>query len=111
MVCEKHSETQHNFETDAIKPFLDDGWVRAEGTTLGSDDGIGVAAQMAILTAKDLSHGPIECLFTLDEETGLSGALPCNLDSSVATPYSTWIPRTKVNCLSAVPVELIPSGL
>ncbi|HAH22597.1 MAG TPA: cytosol nonspecific dipeptidase [Prolixibacteraceae bacterium] len=74
MVCEKNSETQHNFETDAIKPFIDDGWVRAEGTTLGSDDGIGVAAQMAILTAKNLSHGPIECLFTLDEETGLSGA-------------------------------------
>ena len=74
MVCEKNSETEHNFETDAIKPFVDDGWVRAEGTTLGSDDGIGVAAQMAILTASDLSHGPIECLFTVDEETGLSGA-------------------------------------
>lgn len=74
MVCEKNSETEHNFDTDAIKPFVDDGWVRAEGTTLGSDDGIGVAAQMAILTATDLSHGPIECLFTLDEETGLSGA-------------------------------------
>lgn len=74
MVCEKNSETQHNFETDAIKPFVDADWVKAEGTTLGSDDGIGVAAQMAILTAKDLSHGPIECLFTVDEETGLSGA-------------------------------------
>jgi len=74
MVCEKNSETQHNFETDAIKPFVDDGWVRAKGTTLGSDDGIGMAAQMAVLTATDLSHGPIECLFTVDEETGLSGA-------------------------------------
>lgn len=74
MVCEKNSETQHNFETDAIKPFVDGDWVKAEGTTLGADDGIGVAAQMAILTAKDLSHGPIECLFTVDEETGLSGA-------------------------------------
>ncbi|HEY3371714.1 MAG TPA: aminoacyl-histidine dipeptidase [Prolixibacteraceae bacterium] len=74
MVCEKNSETEHNFEVDAIKPFVDDGWVRAEGTTLGSDDGIGVAAQMAILTATDISHGPIECLFTVDEETGLSGA-------------------------------------
>ncbi len=74
MVCEKNSDTQHNFETDAIKPFVDDGWVRAEGTTLGSDDGIGVAAQMAVLAATDLSHGPIECLFTVDEETGLSGA-------------------------------------
>ena len=74
MVCEKNSETKHNFETDAIKPYINDGWVRAEGTTLGSDDGIGIAAQMAILTATDLSHGPIECLFTVDEETGLSGA-------------------------------------
>jgi len=74
MVCEKNSETKHDFETDAIVPYLEDGWVKGEGTTLGSDDGIGVAAQMAILTAKDLSHGPIECLFTVDEETGLSGA-------------------------------------
>lgn len=74
MVCEKNGETLHNFNTDAIKPFIDDGWVRAEGTTLGSDDGIGMAAQMAVLTAGDLSHGPIECLFTVDEETGLSGA-------------------------------------
>jgi len=74
MVCEKNSETNHNFETDAIKPFIDDGWVKADGTTLGSDDGIGMAAQMAVLTATNLSHGPIECLFTVDEETGLSGA-------------------------------------
>ena len=74
MVCEKNSEKQHDFETDVIKPFIDDGWVRAEGTTLGSDDGIGVAAQMAILATSELSHGPIECLFTVDEETGLSGA-------------------------------------
>ncbi|HZL11382.1 MAG TPA: aminoacyl-histidine dipeptidase [Prolixibacteraceae bacterium] len=74
MVCEKNSETKHNFESDAIKPFIADGWVKAEGTTLGSDDGIGIAAQMAILAATDISHGPIECLFTVDEETGLSGA-------------------------------------
>lgn len=74
MVCEKNSETEHNFVTDSIKPFIDGGWVRAEGTTLGSDDGIGMAAQMAVLTATDLSHGPLECLFTVDEETGLSGA-------------------------------------
>lgn len=74
MVCEKNSDTVHDFDTDAIRPFVDDGWVRAEGTTLGSDDGIGMAAQMAALTATNLSHGPIECLFTVDEETGLSGA-------------------------------------
>lgn len=74
MVCEKNSETVHDFEKDPIKPYIIDGWVKAEGTTLGSDDGIGVAAQMAVLTSTDLSHGPIECLFTVDEETGLSGA-------------------------------------
>lgn len=74
MVCEKNSGTEHNFDTDPIRPFVEDGWVKAEGTTLGADDGIGMAAQMAILTATDLSHGPIECLFTIDEETGLSGA-------------------------------------
>ena len=74
MVCEKNSETKHDFEVDAIKAYIDDGWVRAQGTTLGSDDGIGMAAQMAVLTSTDLSHGPIECLFTVDEETGLSGA-------------------------------------
>ena len=80
MVCEKNNETQHNFEIDAIKPFIADGWVKAEGTTLGSDDGIGIAAQMAVLTATDLSHGPIECLFTVDEETGLSGAFALQPD-------------------------------
>ncbi len=74
MVCEKNSETVHDFEVDAIKAYVDEDWVRAQGTTLGSDDGIGIAAQMAVLTSTNLSHGPIECLFTVDEETGLSGA-------------------------------------
>lgn len=74
MVCEKNGDTVHDFENDPIKPFVDDGWVRADGTTLGSDDGIGIAAQLAVLSATDLSHGPIECLFTVDEESGLTGA-------------------------------------
>ena len=74
MVCEKNLETIHDFEVDSIKAYIDEGWVRAQGTTLGSDDGIGIAAQMAVLTSTNLSHGPIECLFTVDEETGLSGA-------------------------------------
>ena len=74
MVCEKNSETIHNFETDPIKPYIDGDWVTAEGTTLGADCGIGIAAQLAILTANNLKHGPIECLFTVDEETGLTGA-------------------------------------
>ena len=74
MVCEKNNETEHNFDTDAIIPWIDNGWVKAKGTTLGADDGIGMAAEMALLTSNDIEHGPIECLFTVDEETGLSGA-------------------------------------
>jgi len=74
MVCEANEGTNHNFETDPIKPRIDGEWVKATGTTLGADDGIGVAAQMAVLTSTDIEHGPIECLFTIDEETGLTGA-------------------------------------
>jgi len=74
MVCEKNSSTEHNFDTDPIIPWIDGEWVKAKGTTLGADDGIGVAAEMALLSSTDLEHGPIECLFTVDEETGLSGA-------------------------------------
>ena len=74
MVCEKNNETVHDFNTDPIKPYIDGEWVTAEGTTLGADCGIGIATQMAILTASNLKHGPIECLFTVDEETGLTGA-------------------------------------
>ncbi|MFB6317799.1 aminoacyl-histidine dipeptidase [Saccharicrinis sp. FJH54] len=74
MVCEKNSDTVHNFDLDPIQPYIDGEWVKAKGTTLGADDGIGVAAQLAILAASDMEHGPLECLFTTDEETGLSGA-------------------------------------
>nr|WP_321451890.1 aminoacyl-histidine dipeptidase [uncultured Carboxylicivirga sp.] len=74
MVCEKNNDTKFNFETDAIQPMVEGDWVKANGTTLGADDGIGIATQMAILTATDIEHGPIECLFTVDEETGLTGA-------------------------------------
>ncbi|WP_321299179.1 aminoacyl-histidine dipeptidase [Marinifilum fragile] len=74
MVCEKNNDTVHNFDTDPITPWIDNGWVKAKGTTLGADDGIGMAAEMALLTSTDIEHGPIECLFTVDEETGLSGA-------------------------------------
>ncbi|MCF6342337.1 MAG: aminoacyl-histidine dipeptidase [Bacteroidales bacterium] len=74
MVCEKNSDKEHDFENDPIEAYIEDGWVKARGTTLGADDGIGVAAQLAILAADDIAHGPIECLFTIDEETGLTGA-------------------------------------
>ncbi len=74
MVCEKNSDVDFNFETDAIVPRIDGEWVKATGTTLGADDGIGMAAQMAVLLSTDIAHGPIEALFTVDEETGLTGA-------------------------------------
>ena len=74
MVCEKNSETDHDFDLDPIQPYIEGEWVKARGTTLGADDGIGIAAQLAILAADELVHGPIECLFTVDEETGLTGA-------------------------------------
>jgi dipeptidase D len=80
MVCEKNSDRNHNFETDPIKPYIDEGWVRAEGTTLGADCGIGIAAQLAVLSSNSLEHGPIECLFTVDEETGLTGAFALQPD-------------------------------
>jgi dipeptidase D len=74
MVCEKNSDVDFDFDTDAIQAWVDDGWIKARGTTLGADDGIGIAAQLAILESKEIDHGPVECLFTIDEETGLTGA-------------------------------------
>lgn len=74
MVCEKNSDVDFDFEKDAIIPLIDGEWVKAKGTTLGADDGIGVATQLAILASDNIEHGPIECLFTIDEETGLTGA-------------------------------------
>jgi len=74
MVCEKNADKEFNFDTDAIQPVIDGDWVRADGTTLGADDGIGVAASLALLTDNTIQHGPLECLFTVDEETGLTGA-------------------------------------
>jgi dipeptidase D len=74
MVAEKNSDVLHDFDKDPIKPFVDGDWVKATGTTLGSDNGIGVAAALAVLESKDIEHGPVEALFTLDEETGLFGA-------------------------------------
>jgi len=75
MVCEKNKDVAFNFDTDAIQTFVDGEWLRAKGTTLGADDGIGVAMEMAILQSTDIEHGPLECVFTRDEETGLTGAV------------------------------------
>ena len=74
MVCEKNNDVTHDFMNDPIETYIDGEWLRAKGTTLGADNGIGVATELAILTDDTLEHGPIECLFTIDEETGLTGA-------------------------------------
>lgn len=75
MVGEKNNDYPHDWHKDPIIPLIADGWVAAKGTTLGADDGIGIAAQMAILSDPDLRAGKIECLFTVDEETGMTGAI------------------------------------
>jgi len=74
MVCEKNNDTEHDFSADPIKMKIEDGWLTAEGTTLGADNGIALAMAMAVMEADDISHPPMEFLFTLDEETGLNGA-------------------------------------
>lgn len=74
MVCEKNSDIRHDFSKDPISPKIDGDWVGAKGTTLGSDNGIGVAAALAVMEDRTLVHGPMEFLFTVDEETGLTGA-------------------------------------
>lgn len=73
MVPQKAPDSTHCFETDPIETYIEDGWVHAKGTTLGADDGMGVAAIMAVMESNDLKHGPVEALITRDEETGMYG--------------------------------------
>ncbi|MBW6534261.1 MAG: aminoacyl-histidine dipeptidase [Mariniphaga sp.] len=80
MVCEKNNNKKFDFDNDPIEPIIVDGWVKANGTTLGADCGIGIAAQMAVLTSNEIKHGPVECLITVDEETGLTGAFALQPD-------------------------------
>jgi dipeptidase D len=74
MVCEKNEGTAHDFDTDPIRLVRDGDWLKADGTTLGSDNGVGVAAALAVMESTDVAHGPLEFVFTIDEETGLTGA-------------------------------------
>ena len=95
MVPQKTPESTHNFETDPIQPWIDSEWVKAKGTTLGADNGLGVAAIMAIMEDKNLKHGPVEALITADEETGMYGAndLPENMlqgDILLNLDSETW---------------------
>lgn len=75
MVCDKLVDVNFDFEKDAIQTYIDGEWLRAKGTTLGADDGIGCAIELALLDSDDIEHGPIECVFTRDEETQLTGAM------------------------------------
>lgn len=74
MVCQQNAGTNHDFETEGIDMYIDGDWVKANGTTLGADNGMGVASIMAILSSTDIPHPPIEAIFTIDEETGMTGA-------------------------------------
>jgi dipeptidase D len=75
MVCEKNEGTVHNFDSDPIRVVRNDDWLKADGTTLGADNGIGVAAALAVMESTDIAHGPLEFAFTIDEESGLTGAV------------------------------------
>jgi len=99
MVCEKNEGTIHDFDVDPIQVVRDGDWLKADGTTLGSDNGIGVAAALAVMESNDISHGPLEFLFTIDEESGLTdaAAFPGGLIS--ATDFSP--PTTSVKYFSA----------
>ncbi len=80
MVCEKNNDSEHDFETDPIISYVDGDWVKARGTTLGADNGIGIAMIMAVLASNDIEHPALECLFTVDEESGLTGAFALESD-------------------------------
>ena len=82
MVCQKNNDVQFDFDTQGIEMYVDtDGFVKAKGTTLGADNGIGVATIMTVLESQDMVHPPIEALFTIDEETGMTGAI--GLDETI----------------------------
>lgn len=98
MVCEKRPDVKHDFTTDPIRPYRDGDAIYASGTTLGADNGIGAAAGLAVLTDPDLVHGPVELIFTVEEETGLHGAMA--LDPSLVTA------RLLINLDSEDPKEL-----
>ncbi len=81
MVCEKNKDKAHNFETDPLEILRDGDWIKADGTTLGADNGIGVAAALAVALDEEAVHGPMQILCTVDEETGMTGASALNADA------------------------------
>jgi len=123
MVPQKNNDTVHDFEKDPILPRIDGEWVKATGTTLGADDGIGVAAGMAILQSTDIPHGPVEVFCTIDEETGMTGAfglkggllkgdILLNLDSEEeGILYIGCAGGTNANVTFHYTTQAVPSGM
>lgn len=137
MVCEKNGDVQHDFMTDPIQTYVEGDWLKARGTTLGADDGIGISMALAAITDPELQHPAIECLFTVDEETGLTGAMRLqdgmlrskrliNLDSeddgqifigcaggidTLAKMHYMKVQGDNVQCTKVLPVRLSVSGL
>jgi dipeptidase D len=138
MVCEKNGDVQHDFMNDPIETYIDGEWLKAKGTTLGADNGIGIAMALAAITDKELPHPAIECLFTVDEETGLTGAMKLqdgmlkgkrliNLDSEddgqifigcaggidtlAKMHYEPQIINHKSQIINVIPIRLSVSGL
>ena len=103
MVQEKNRDVDFDFASDAIRPQRDGEYLKATGTTLGSDNGMGVAAMLAVMDADDVVHGPLELLFTMDEETGLTGASSSPPTCSTASACSTSTPRRRAPSTSAAP--------
>jgi len=122
MVPQKNGDKKHDFGKDPIEAYIDGEWVTANGTTLGADNGIGVAASMAVLASKDLVHGPVEGLFTIDEETGMTGAfglkpgllkgdILMNLDSEdEGELYVGCAGGTNANMMFSYIPESVPAG-
>jgi di/tripeptidase len=109
MVCEKNLDTPHDFSKDPIRLLLDGSWIRADGTTLGADNGIGVAAMLAVMEDPDLIHPDLDLIFTAEEETGLTGAYQLSRASSEHLHSSTSIRKKTVPFTSGVQAAWIPS--
>lgn len=110
MVCEKNADTVHDFENEGLKLYEKDGWLYADGTTLGADDGIAVAMMMAVLAEKDAAHPALECLFTSCEETSMGGALAFDYSLLSAKSFINLdcesINSATVSCAGGVRSEL-----
>ena len=110
MVCEKNSDTVHDFTKDPLKLYVKDGWLHAEGTTLGADDGSGVAYMLAILEDNALNHPPLECIFTVQEEIGLLGAAELTAEDLHGHRYISLdgggLSVTETSCSGAVVVTI-----